>query len=429
MDRSAFGNKFGADSGILQLMGDLGAAMSSAEKTYMLGGGNPARIPAVEQLFRERMIELLDDGTRFERTIGEYDGPQGHSGFIDALAELLRSELGWPITPANIALTNGSQTAFFILFNIFAGKYENRPDRRVLLPLAPEYIGYADIGIDRELFVASRPSIDHLDEHIFKYRIDADALAQIDQAEDIGAICVSRPTNPTGNVLTDTEIDQLSNLARQRGIPLIIDSAYGTPFPNIIFTDATPIWDKGIIVTMSLSKLGLPGLRTGIVIADEDVIRSVTGANAILSLATGSIGPALAEGLVRSGTILEVSRRHIQPFYKNRADDAMQWLSQYMDGVPYRVHTPEGAIFLWLWFPDLPIDSETLYQRLKQRRVLVIAGHHFFPGLHDDWRHRYECIRVTYSQDPDTVREGIRIIAEEVRQAYAEGVSSAAANS
>ncbi|MDH3377130.1 MAG: hypothetical protein OEQ39_09225, partial [Gammaproteobacteria bacterium] len=77
-------------------------------------------------------------------------------------------------------------------------------------------------------------------------------------------------------------------------------------------------------------------------------------------------------------------------------------------------------------FPELPIDSETLYQRLKQRRVLVIAGHHFFPGLQDDWRHRYECIRVTYSQDPDTVREGIRIIADEVRRAYTENASSSA---
>ncbi|MDH3468457.1 MAG: valine--pyruvate transaminase, partial [Gammaproteobacteria bacterium] len=339
---------------------------------------------------------------------------------------LLRSELGWPITPANIALTNGSQTAFFILFNIFAGQYEHGPNKRVLLPLAPEYIGYADIGIDRDLFLASRPGIDHLDEHIFKYRIDTDALAEFDRAEDIGAICVSRPTNPTGNVLTDVEIDQLSNLARQRGIPLIIDSAYGTPFPNIIFTAATPIWDKGIIVTMSLSKLGLPGLRTGIVIADEDVIHSIAGANAILSLATGSFGPALTEDLIRSGAIMELSRQQIQPFYQNRADDAMQWLAEYMDGVPYRVHKPEGAIFLWLWFPELPIDSETLYQRLKQRRVLVIAGHHFFPGLQDDWRHRYECIRVTYSQDPDTVREGIRIIADEVRRAYTENASSSA---
>ena len=31
--------------------------------------------------------------------------------------------------------------------------------------------------------------------------------------DDIGAICVSRPTNPPGNVLTDDEIARLKSLA------------------------------------------------------------------------------------------------------------------------------------------------------------------------------------------------------------------------
>jgi valine--pyruvate aminotransferase len=75
---------------------------------------------------------------------------------------------------------------------------------------------------------------------------------------------------------------------------------------------------------------------------------------------------------------------------------------------------------LWLWFPDLPITSAELYARLKQRGVLVVSGHYFFPGLQAEWRHRQECIRVTYSQDPDVVRKGLRIIAEEVKKAYAE---------
>ena len=57
-------------------------------------------------------------------------------------------------------------------------------------------------------------------------------------------MCVSRPTNPTGNVLTDTEIQKLSKIAQDYDIPLFIDNAYGLPWPNIIFTDeATPYWD------------------------------------------------------------------------------------------------------------------------------------------------------------------------------------------
>lgn len=48
-------------------------------------------------------------------------------------------------------------------------------------------------------------------------------------------ICVSRPTNPTGNVITDEELLKLDALANQHGIPLVIDNAYGVPFPGIIF--------------------------------------------------------------------------------------------------------------------------------------------------------------------------------------------------
>ncbi|MEK9943300.1 MAG: valine--pyruvate transaminase, partial [Gammaproteobacteria bacterium] len=77
------------------------------------------------------------------------------------------------------------------------------------------------------------------------------------------------------------------------------------------------------------------------------------------------------------------------------------------------------AIFLWLWFEALPITSEELYQRLKTRGVLVVAGEHFFPGLNTPWAHRHECIRVSYALNPDHLQRGIKIIAEEVARAYA----------
>ena len=91
-----------------------------------------------------------------------------------------------------------------------------------------------------------------------------------------------------------------------------------------------------------------------------------------------------------------------------------------MPDIPVRIHQPEGAIFLWLWFEGLPISVQTLYERLKARNVLVIAGHHFFPGLEEDWKHKRECIRITYSSDQESVERGIKAIGEEVRRAFAE---------
>ncbi|MCB0180850.1 MAG: valine--pyruvate transaminase, partial [Anaerolineae bacterium] len=75
--------------------------------------------------------------------------------------------------------------------------------------------------------------------------------------------------------------------------------------------------------------------------------------------------------------------------------------------------------FVWLWFKDLPITSQTLYERLKQQGVLVVPGEYFFPGLQEEWAHKYECIRVNYALDNDIVRRGISIIADEVKKAYA----------
>jgi valine--pyruvate aminotransferase len=415
MEFSSFGKSFSSDAGIVQLMDDLGNALSVDKNMLMLGGGNPGRIPEVQARFRERMGAILDDGDAFERLIGDYDPPQGESRFVAALAALLRREFGWPLTARNIAVTNGSQSASFMLFNMLAGYGAAGEARRILLPLTPEYIGYADQGVMADMFTAKRPTIEHLGDHLFKYHVDFDNL---DIGDDVSAICVSRPTNPTGNVLTDGEVTNLMTLARARGVPLILDNAYGTPFPHIIFSEATPVWDENVILCMSLSKLGLPGVRTGIVIANEEVIRGLTGINAIVNLTTGGFGAALTVDMIESGEIIAVSNDVIRPYYLDKAARAVDWIRREFAGCEFAIHRPEGAIFLWLWFPGLPITSAELYQRLKGRGVLVIPGHHFFPGLAGDWEHRHECIRLTYSQSSDVVEKGIAIIADEVKRAY-----------
>ena len=161
-------------------------------------------------------------------------------------------------------------------------------------------------------------------------------------------------------------------------------------------------------------------MRTGIILADEWIIDALAGINAIVNLATGGAGAALAMDMVQSGTILDISRDVIRPFYKERAAQAIDTLNGALQGTDFYVHKPEGAMFLWLWLKGLPISGETLYARLKQRAVLVIAGRHFFPGLKDTWDHADECIRITYSQDWESVEKGLHIIAAEIKRAYAE---------
>lgn len=414
---SDFGRHLGCGSGIEELMHDLGHALASGSPNLkMLGGGQPARIPAVDAIWRRRIEELLADEGGLDRAITRYDPPRGNPRFIEALAELFERTFHWPVDPANIAITSGGQTAFFFLFNLLAGRFADGSHKKILLPLVPEYIGYSNQGVDGSMFHAVKPRIEAIGNHEFKYRVDFD---QLQVTEEIAAICASRPTNPTGNVLTDEEISRLAVLAREHNIPLIIDNAYGLPFPGIIFGDATPYWDEHTILTMSLSKIGLPGTRTGIVVGPREIIRALGSMSAIAGLSNPSIGQQITAPLIESGEILEISQDLVCPYYERKAKSARQAAFSAFENHEvgtWRMHVTEGALFLWLWFPGLPCTSAELYQRLKARDVLVIPGHYFFFGLPETtpWPHRHECIRVSFAMDDCAVRDGLGMIADEV---------------
>jgi len=414
---SNIGQRLGIGSGIGDLMDDLGNALANAGPNMkMLGGGQPAQVPEVNAIWQKRLAEIAADDAATRKMLTTYDPPKGNPEFIQAIADMLRDTFGWSVGPEHICLTSGGQTAFFYLFNLLAGTMPDGTKRKILFPLVPEYIGYAAQGLDADMFVAVKPTIEHTGPNEFKYHIDFDRL---EIGPEIAAVSVSRPTNPTGNVLSDAEVQRLSELTKAKGIPLIIDNAYGAPFPKIIFSEASPHWDEHVILTLSLSKLGLPGTRTGIVVAPPEIISALSSMTAITGLSNPSIGQQIALPLIRSGEILKLSEDVIRPYYREKSLFAQAAAREiFGDRFKWYMHRSEGALFLWFWFPDLPITSAELYQRLKAREVLIIPGEHFFFGCDDtNWRHRQECIRVSFAMQESVVKDGLSIIAEEVEKA------------
>ena len=73
------------------------------------------------------------------------------------MPSLMNKQYLWGITSKNVALTIGSQSAFFYLFNMFGGEDEQGIHKQILLPITPEYIGYTDVGLCDDLFYAYKP--------------------------------------------------------------------------------------------------------------------------------------------------------------------------------------------------------------------------------------------------------------------------------
>ncbi len=391
-------------------MDDLNEGLQQ-DDVVMLGGGNPAAIPEVLECIQQSLGDLLESKDLI-KALANYDAPQGKHAFLDSLAEYFNDRYQWGISRNNIALTHGSQSAFFSLFNSFGGSCGNSR-KHILLPITPEYIGYSDLGLEDDLFVSQNPEIELLSGQFFKYHIN---FNQLEITRETGLICVSRPTNPSGNVLTDEECLHLDQLAQDNDVPLLVDNAYGTPFPHIIFNQVQPFWNENTIICLSLSKLGLPGVRTGIVIANQQVIKLISNINAITSLAPSGIGPTLVNELLRRNELTRLSDEVIKPFYQKRCELAVEWLKQAVDDQRLHIHLPEGAIFLWLWFEGLSISTSELYEKLKQQGLLVIPGKYFFPGQDTVSEHAESCIRMNYVQSEEDLRKGIEILARTLKQ-------------
>jgi valine--pyruvate aminotransferase len=398
-------------SGIQALMDDLGQAMTIHPDMRMLGGGQPAAIPEVQSLWRQRVAEMLQDGTALDRALLNYDPPGGNPHFKEAAAEFFQRECGWPVHVENIAIISGSQTAMFFLFNYLADG-----GRKILFPLLPDYIGYANQDLRPGMLHGVPGIIEETGPHEFKYRVDFDRV-KLDHS--IGAMALSCPTNPTGNVITQDEFDRLKQMAQQAGVPFILDCAYGYPFPNVVYTGFEPQWEPGLIFSISLSKIGLPGVRTSIVVADPHIVTALRNINAIVSLANGNLGQAILLPLLKDDRLMKISREVVRPFYKQRSDLAVSIIQQTLNqgGGDWALHRQDGAFFLWLWLKELRISAAELYERLKARKVLVIPGHYFSFGLEEPWQHASQCLRITFSQPEHIVREGLEILAEEVRAA------------
>lgn len=403
-------------TGVRAIMKDIFETLhSDSGKWINLSPGNPLILPEVEAMWRRYTAEVLA-GPDFGEIVGRYGASQGYSPLIDAVVEFFNSHYGWGITRRNVLITPGSQSLYFYAANCFGGHDEQGRLRKIVLPLSPDYTGYGGVTLNSESLQAYKPAIDIVAPHRFKYRPDFDQL-QID--ETTGAVLFSRPANPTGNILTDDEVQRIVNTAAAHNVPVLIDSAYGTPFPDLAFTNMTPVFAENVIHCISLSKAGLPGERVGIAIGDERNIEALECFQTNAAIHSSRFGQALAARAIASGELAHLSQSVIKPFYQHKASVLTAAFDREMpNDVPWYLHKAEGAIFAWLWLKDLPVTDKELYQLIKREHVFVVPGEPFFPGLNEEWPHKRQCLRISLTATEEELETGAAVIARVVKRVY-----------
>ncbi|NEO14763.1 MULTISPECIES: valine--pyruvate transaminase [unclassified Moorena] len=384
-----------------------------------LSAGNPVILPQVEQLWRDCTAQLLAS-SEYGEVICRYGSSQGYQPLIDAIAKDFNQRYGLSLSDRHILITPGSQSIYFYAANVFGGYTSSGQLKQVVLPLSPEYTGYGGVSLTPEAVYAYKPTLEiNHEQHRFKYRPD---FSQLKISEETGCVIVSRPCNPTGNVLTDEEVIKISEMAAPFNVPVLIDAAYAPPFPALNFTEMTPVFRDNIIHCLSLSKAGLPGERVGVAIGNPELISILQSFQTNLCIHSARYGQAIAAKAIASGALPEIATNVVRPHYQQKFVTLELTLDKFMPkDLPWFLHRGEGAIFAWLWLQDLPITDWELYQKLKQVGVIVVPGSTFFPGLREDWSHQQQCIRISLTASEEEIEMAMQRLATLVEEVYRMG--------
>jgi valine--pyruvate aminotransferase len=419
---SQFGKQMTQLTGVRAIMKDIIATLkaSPGQEFINLSAGNPVILPEVEQLWRDCTADLLSSA-EYGEVICRYGSSQGYAPLIEAIVTDFNRRYQLNLSDRNILITPGSQSLYFYAANTFGGYTTEGELKQIVLPLSPDYTGYGGVSLFPEALLAYKPTLEiNETEHRFKYRPD---FSQLKVNANTGCFLFSRPCNPTGNVLTDEEVNKITTLAAAHDIPVLIDSAYAPPYPALNFTSMTPQFGSNILHCLTLSKAGLAGERIGIAIGDPQLIEVLESFLTNVCLHSSRYGQALAAKAIASGVLADISVNVIRPHYQSKLAIVETILDSAMPkDLPWFLHRGEGAIFAWLWLQDLPITDWEFYQELKKLGVIVVPGNSFFPGLREEWQHKHQCFRISLTASEAEIATAMKKIAEVTEKSYLAGV-------
>jgi aspartate/methionine/tyrosine aminotransferase len=303
-------------------------------------------------------------------------------------------------SPDEVLVTTGAIEANFLLFNelLSAG------DRVVIVDPAYQQLQSVARAIGCDVALWRLRAEDG-------FRFDLNELGRL-ATPGTRMFVINTPHNPTGAMLSASDLRAICALAEDLDAWVLSDEAYrwldlpGKP------PLAPPTRNLGAraISTGTFSKpFGLPGLRTGWLAAPEDVVRRCWGLRDYISLSPGKLNDALAVIAFRHRDQIVARTREI---VATNLPVAERWFAEHADIVSW---TPPSGGLLALMRYELDVPSLELANRLAEGYGVMLA-----PGS----AFGYEgYLRIGVGNDPEVFAEGLRQTARCLRELRAAGVA------
>lgn len=325
----------------------------------------------------------------------------GHTHYADqkglrelraALASRLPAYPGRTWTADDVLVTHGATAALAAVVMAMVGIGD-----RVVIP-EPAYSLYADLVVlagGTVTFVPLAPDL----------HWDLEALAAA--LPGAAMIIFSNPSNPTGIVHREQELEALGELLDGSDVLVVSDEAYHRlVYPGHALTSALEVAslrDRTVYVQTFSKTYAMTGWRVGYLAGPREV---VDAAAHVHRTHNGSLNTAVQHAALAALELPDGVVEAMVDRYRRRRELVVAELS----GVPgLHLVPPEGAFYGFLRY-DADLPSEVVARELAERRVMVRAGAEYGPSGEGH-------VRISFAAAEDDLRTGLARIVRHLGHA------------
>lgn len=369
-------------------------------------------------LFVDYMVRKTGDSRNTcINKIGQYNKTKGIVN--DIVAEYLRNDENIHVKEENILLTTGAQEAFAIIVSTICD-----PENDVVLVENPSYIGLSSFA---KVFNYNLEGIKIDDEGIDLPELKRKVL-EVNRSHKRVKLLYVIPDyqNPTGACMPIGNRLKLLELAEKYNFLIIEDSVYNSFTYAQKKNPTLKSLDKynRVIYVGSFSKSLFPGLRMGLIAADQRIeneignsvslIDEMAKIKAQLTNNTSTISQAILGGVLLdlNCSLSEWSKPKFES-YKQKQARMMQALDKYIGSYSgswsrdIQWNRPDGGFFIKMTVP-FSVDSNTVLESASRYNIIFCPMRYFYLQGGGEKE-----IRLTFSNlSPEQIEAGVKQLAD-----------------
>ena len=321
-------------------------------------GGLPSPTTFPIERIRSACTKVLDEAPQASL---QYGPTEGYKPLREWVAKRL-SRNGASIRASQVLITTGSQQALDLL-----GKVLIDEGSKVLVE-TPSYLGALQAF---SLFQPAYSSMQTDEEGIV-----TDALTPEQLAGARFMYCLPNFQNPTGRRMPLERRKALLGKAIAAGVPVVEDDPYGAlSYSGEELPSLLSLAPEHVIYMGSFSKVLVPGLRLGYVVAPEELLGKLVQAKQAADLHTPSFTQRIVHEAIQDG-FLDQHIPEIRTLYARQCELMLAALEQHFPDT-VRWTRPQGGMFIWVTLPE-GVDSAALLAKAIEQNVAFVPGAPFY---------------------------------------------------